>query len=100
MLQRVLNEAAGTDTGRYTRFLDQVFAFHQQWTEFFSKRFLKRQPMTTADFDAIPNFRFAEEDVAAPVGRAMLSLLGLAALIVLVTAGVWASLRRYQPAAR
>jgi ABC-2 type transport system permease protein len=100
MLQRVLNEAAGTDTGRYTRFLDQVFAFHRTWSEFFSTRFLKRQPMTTADFDAIPRFQFVEEATAAPVSRAVPSLLGLVALTGLVFLGISALLRRYQPAAR
>jgi ABC-2 type transport system permease protein len=98
MMQRAMNDIAGTGPGRYAHFMGQVFAFHRTWQEFFTAKFLKREPLTTADYDRIPTFAYVEEPPSRVLGRLAPSLLGLLLVVAGLTAVAFASLRRYRVA--
>lgn len=100
MMQLALNEIAGTSADRYEHFMTQVFAFHKQWTEFFAGRFLKRTPLTTAEYDLFPKFTYVEEPAGAVMARLLPSLLGLLAVVGGVTVFAFAALRKYRVAGR
>lgn len=100
MMQRAMNEVAGTSAGRYENFLKQVFAFHGQWVDFFTGRFLKQQPLTTAEFDRVPVFAYVEEPFGVVAARLTPSILGLLIVVAGLTAVAFASLRKYRVAAR
>jgi ABC-2 type transport system permease protein len=100
MMQLALNEASGTSNGRYEQFMGQVFAFHEQWKTFFTGKFLKREPLTLAEFDAIPHFKYVEEPFKVVLGRILPSLLGLLAIVAGLMVIAFGALRRYQVAGR
>jgi ABC-2 type transport system permease protein len=100
MMQRVLNEAAGTSSARYEDFFEQVGTFRERWVEYFTRRFLNEIPLRAADYPDFPAFVYEHEPVSAMLARSA----GAVAGIGLVTLAVWlaalAGLRRYQVAAR
>lgn len=98
MLQRAFNDISGTGSDRYAHFLDQVQAYHRQWNEFFTGRFLKREPLTTADYDRFPRFSYVEEPFGAVLGRLAGTLVGLAAIVAALMALAFTALRRYRVA--
>jgi len=100
MMQLSLNEISGTSADRYEHFMRQVEQFHGEWNDFFAARFLKRQPLTVADYELFPTFSYEEEPFATPLSRMAPSLLGLALLVLLLGWYGFADLRRYQVAAR
>jgi ABC-2 type transport system permease protein len=100
MMQRILAEASGTGDGRYAHFMRQVFTFHDTWKTFFTAKFLKREPLTLAAFDAIPRFAYVEETVVAFMARLLPSLLELFAVTTAIMAVAFAALRRYRVAGR
>jgi ABC-2 type transport system permease protein len=100
MMQLAMNETAGTSADRYEHFMGQVFAFHAQWNDFFAGRFLKRQPLTTAEYDQFPSFAYVEESFGAVVGRLMPSMLGLVIVVLGLTVLAFGSLRKYRVAGR
>lgn len=100
MMQLAMNEVAGTSADRYENFMKQVFVFQKQWVDFFTVRFLKRTPMTSAEFDQAPSFKYVEEPFGDVLARLLPSLLGLLVVVGGLTAFAFASLRKYRVAAR
>ena len=100
MMQLSLNEISGTSADRYEHFMRQVEQFHREWNDFFAARFLKRQPLTVADYELFPKFSYEEEPFATPLTRMAPSLLGLALMVLLLGWYGFADLHRYQVAAR
>ena len=100
MMQLTLNEASGTSNGRYEAFMKQVFVFHEQWKTFFTGKFLKREPLSLAEFDAIPHFKYVEEPMSTVMTRLAPSLLGLLGVVSALMFVAFSVLRRYQVAAR
>ncbi|MBL8628386.1 MAG: ABC transporter permease subunit [Rhodospirillaceae bacterium] len=100
MMQLAMNEVAGTSADRYENFMKQVFKFHAQWGEFFTGRFLKRDPLTTEEWKQIPTFKYVEEPFSDVLARLMPSLLGLLVVVAALTAFAFSSLRKYRVAAR
>jgi ABC-2 type transport system permease protein len=100
MMQLALNDASGTGSGRYRHFMTQVFAFHDAWRTFFTTRFLKREPLTTAEFDAFPRFGYVEESLRSLFARLVPSLLGMAAVSAALLAVAFTALRRYRVGGR
>ncbi|MBL8645333.1 MAG: ABC transporter permease subunit [Rhodospirillaceae bacterium] len=100
MMQLAMNEVAGTSADRYEYFMSQVFTFHAKWVDFFTGRFLKQEPLTTAEYDQFPSFSYVEEPFGNVVGRLLPSLLGLLVVVGGLTAFAFASLRKYRVAAR
>lgn len=100
MTQRAFNEISGTGTERYAQFVDQVIVYQKQWTEFFAAKFLKQEPLTTADYDQFPRFNYAEEPLPTIFGRIGLSLGELAVIVLALMAGAFSALRRYNVADR
>jgi ABC-2 type transport system permease protein len=98
MMQRAMNDIAGTGPGRYAHFMDQVFAFHREWIAFFTGKFLKQEPLTTADYDKIPTFTYVEESLGDVLARMAPTLLGLVLVVTALTAVAFAALRRYRVA--
>lgn len=99
MMQRSMSEIAGTSSSRYADFVEQMRAFHARWTEFFTTRFLKRQPLTTADYANFPSFQYVEEPFAKVAWRLLPSITGLLVAVAVVLAAAFRVLRRYQVAA-
>lgn len=100
MMQRVLNDASGASAARYANFIDQVVEFRQTWTNHFTSRFVALQPLHSADYQHFPAFDYKEEPISAVAGRTLPSIIGLFVLMILVTGGAFAALRRYQVASR
>jgi ABC-2 type transport system permease protein len=100
MMQLAMNEVAGTSADRYENFLKQVFKFHAEWEAFFTPRFLKREPLTTAEFDQVPQFSYVEEPFSDVIARLSPSLFGLLVVVIALTAFAFSSLRKYRVAAR
>lgn len=100
MMQRVLNDASGASAARYAHFVDQVVAFRNGWTKYFTTRFIAQKPLRAADYRHFPKFEYREEPVSAVLGRTALSLVGLFVLMAVVMSTAFAALRRYQVASR
>lgn len=98
MMQLALNEISGTGGDRYEHFLGQAHDFHAEWREHFTVRFLQRQPLRPADYDAFPAFEYREEPFAAMLARLAPSLLGMIVLLAGAALFPLLGLRRYQVA--
>ncbi len=88
VLQELLNDAAGTGSHRQSRFERQVDAFHAQWRRYFAEKVALGQPLSAADYAAMPRFHFDEEPTGAFARRIGLGLAGLLgpAMLLLLTA--------------
>ena len=98
MMQLALNEVSGTSADRYEHFLNQAYDFHARWGEYFSVKFLQRDPLKPVDYDRFPAFEYQEEPFGTVLMRLVPSLLGT---IVLLTGALlipFLRLRRYQVA--
>jgi ABC-2 type transport system permease protein len=81
LLQDALTELAGTGASRHLRFMRQVAGFHDRHRSFFDPRTLRRQLLTSADYEQMPVFVFEDEPAAATLSRAALPLAGLIAWV-------------------
>ncbi len=100
MMQRVLNDVTGVSAARYQRFVDQVQTFREEWTSFFTRRFLTEQAMRSSDFSSFPSFRYVEEPIGEVMKRALPSIAGIVLILLVLAGGAFGALRRYQVAAR
>ncbi len=99
MMQLALNEISGTGADRYEHFLAQAFDFRDEWSDFFTVRFLRRAPLKPSDYDQFPAFEYQEEPFATVLTRLIPSLAGMLALLAGAILIPLARLRRYQVAA-
>ncbi|MDX2225089.1 MAG: DUF3526 domain-containing protein [Rhodospirillaceae bacterium] len=90
--QEALNAIAGTGNARFTDFVGQVLAFHDNWRGFFTAKIIKGERMTAADFDAIPAFGYTAPPFTAAAAVAVGPLVALALAVIVLVA--WAA-RRY-----
>jgi ABC-2 type transport system permease protein len=98
-MQEALNDIAGTGLARHRRFLGQAWSFAEETKAFFMPRIFRREILSEADYDALPQFRFAEEP-SGEVLRRVLPGLAWILLAAAVVGGVGlARLRRYAIAA-
>ena len=98
MMQLALNEISGTSADRHEHFLNQAYEFRDEWSEFFSVKFLQRAPLKPQDYDQFPVFEYQEEAFGTVLMRLLPSLLGM---LVLLTGAIlipFLGLRRYQVA--
>jgi ABC-2 type transport system permease protein len=77
LLQEALNNIAGTDSGRYRHFYDQVDLFHRDWQAVFLPKALDNTPLTLADYEHFPRFSHIEPSWIELNGRMLSALLGL-----------------------
>lgn len=98
MARLVLNEASGTSTARHEDFMRQVEIYQHEWKEFFASRLLARKPLTSADYDQMPQFRYRPEPWLTPLQRVAGSLVAMVAALLLVAGIGFVDLRRYQVA--
>lgn len=95
MMQRVLNEAAGSSTERYSAFKLQTSTFQKQFKGYFMRRILAKQSMTDADYDQIPKFEYAAESLGTVMSRLAASVIGLVLMLAALMAVAFRALRRY-----
>ncbi|MCY4165185.1 MAG: ABC transporter permease subunit [Gammaproteobacteria bacterium] len=95
MMQLALNEISGTSADRYEHFLNQAFDFRDEWSDFFTVRFLRRAPLKPSDYDQFPTFEYQEEPFATVLTRLLPSLAGMLALLGGAILIPFAGLRRY-----
>lgn len=88
---QLLTGLSGSDGTRHRDFRAQTLRFHERWVEFFVTRLEANQPLTRADYAAIPRFEFREPSVATSLRRAAGPVCVLALIVFLI--GGWA-LRR------
>jgi ABC-2 type transport system permease protein len=94
-MQEALNDVAGTSLARHRRFLGQAWSFAEQTKAFFVPRIFRRDTLSEADYDALPQFRFVEEQ-PGDVWRRVLPGIGWILLATVAVGGVGlAGLRRY-----
>ena len=98
MMQLALNEISGSSADRYEHFLNQAYAFHEEWGEYFSVKFLQRYPLKPADYDQFPAFDYREEPFGTVLMRLLPSLLGMLVLLTGALLIPFLALRRYQVA--
>ena len=98
MMQLALNEISGTSANRYEHFLNQAYDFHARWGEYFSIKFLQRDPLRPADYDRFPAFEYQEETLTTVLMRLLPSLLGMLVLLTGALLIPFLALRRYQVA--
>jgi ABC-2 type transport system permease protein len=98
-MQEALNDVAGTGLARHRLFLRQAWSFAEDTKAFFLPRIFGRATLDEADYDALPQFRFVEEQAGDVRQRVLPGIGG----ILLAAAGIGgvglARLRRYPIAA-
>jgi ABC-2 type transport system permease protein len=98
-MQEALNDIAGTGLARHRRFLGQAWSFAEATKAFFLPRIFRRETLTEADYDALPQFRFVEEQPGDVLRRVV---PGIGWIFLATVAVGWvglASLRGYPIAA-
>lgn len=100
MMQLVLNEIAGTSSDRHEDFLRQAAAFRTEWNNYFTGRFLRRDPLRPVDYASFPEFHYQYETFDTALLRLAPSLLGLLVLLLGVVLVPLLGIRRYRVAAR
>ena len=98
MMQLALNEISGTSADRYEHFLEQAYDFREEWSVFFTVKFLERAPLTPQDYGRFPAFDYREEPFATVLARLAPSLLGMLLLLTGAILIPFLRLRRYQVA--
>jgi len=84
--QGALVEIAGTGSGRYADFEQQMDAFTRtKWLPFFAQRAEQGQPLTAGDLDQLPKFVYAEG------GTLMALLASLLLTLPMLAGGFWLS---------
>ncbi|MEO8164177.1 MAG: DUF3526 domain-containing protein, partial [Betaproteobacteria bacterium] len=96
IMQRVLNDVAGTGAARHYNFVSQVQAFREKWVSYFTVRFLLKSPLSSAEFASFPRFEYADEKLSAVLRRLAPSLSGLLFVSLLTVFGGLALLHRYR----
>jgi ABC-2 type transport system permease protein len=84
LAQASFHDLSGTSPREFQRFMAAVASFHDAWRAFFYPRLFARAPMTAADYDRLPAFRFVPEPERAVFGRVLGRLAGLAGIVGLV----------------
>lgn len=95
VMQLALNEISGTSTERYNAYMDEVFAFHQEWRKYFTPRYLRKEILDSSTYKDFPKFHYEAESPNVVVQRTGLSLLGLFLIVAAIMAYSFARLRRY-----
>jgi ABC-2 type transport system permease protein len=88
---------AGTDAARYEDFLRQLGEYHAEWRRYFWPRTFVLSPMSTAEYDGVPRFRFRERGQVDVIGSALLAATPLAVMTAAMMIGAIALLRRAEP---
>jgi ABC-2 type transport system permease protein len=92
-LHEALTDLAGTGYWRYRAFREQVVALRQAVSGFFTPRIHKRELITMADADKLPQFEFREEPANLWMGRVLTSLGGILVLALALSLWAWRNLR-------
>jgi ABC-2 type transport system permease protein len=92
--QEAFNDLAGTGVARHHRFLAAVDEFHRAHRGFYEPRTFAQVRITSADYDRMPRFAFAEEPASAPVRRAAAGVVTLVASALLLGAAAFWRARR------
>lgn len=92
--QDALDRIAGSDAGRAVSFQQQVLAFRGETRRWLAERFAADAPMTLADYQTVPKFKFREPDQR---GALAVNWLLLAAAAVALSAVAFAAVRRRHP---
>ncbi len=72
-----LTDLAGTGYWRHRAFREQVNAFKQTVSDFYSPKIHKQQPLTLQEFDRMPRFVFSEEPASDWMTRVGLGIVGI-----------------------
>ena len=84
ILQRLLNDISGTDTTRFSDYLEQVYAFHAVRKDYFLPKYINREILVSSDYDEFPVFDYEAEGAGAVIRRSAIPLLCLFLASVLV----------------
>ncbi|MGE3507980.1 MAG: ABC transporter permease [Vicinamibacterales bacterium] len=88
-----LNDISGTGTARHQHFLQQVYAFHQQWRAHFVPLIFKK--MRLDGYGGLPSFSFTEEPAAESRARIVGSIATMGVLAAVLMALGLQRLQRY-----
>lgn len=94
-MQAALNDLAGTGPHRYRSFLEQVNEYHLQWRNYFYPRILRKEKMSSDDYDSFPAFQFHEEPSGNILKRVAMGGGGLSLSIFLVSFVAIRRIRNY-----
>ena len=72
-----LLELAGSNSRRHQAYLEQVRSFYESWCALLVPKTFSGGRMSSAEFDLLPKFAFAEEPIATLIQRLAASWLGM-----------------------
>jgi ABC-2 type transport system permease protein len=90
VLHELMVDLAGTGPRRHQAFVAQARDFLGQWRAVLLPVVMRKGLLATADYDRLPRFRFAEEPIAATMGRAARPAAAMWGLtVVIMGLGLW-----------
>jgi ABC-2 type transport system permease protein len=92
LLQRVLDWLSGNNNERFQSFSDQVQHYFDQIQACLTPNMFRSAPLTLAQYDSLPRFRFEEEPLARQLDNIGAPALGLAAFASFAAALAWLAL--------
>jgi ABC-2 type transport system permease protein len=92
LLQRVLDGLSGNNHERFQSFSDQVQHYFDQVQASLTPSMFRSAPLTLAQYDGLPQFRFEEEPLARQIASVGAPALGLAAFALFAVGAGWLAL--------
>jgi ABC-2 type transport system permease protein len=92
LLQRVLDGLSGNNHERFQSFSDQVQHYFDQVQASLTPSMFRSAPLTLAQYDGLPQFRFKEEPLARQLDSVAAPALGLAAFALFAVGAGWLAL--------
>jgi ABC-2 type transport system permease protein len=92
LLQKVLDGLSGNNHERFHGFSGQVQQYLDQVQACLTPNMFRSAPLTLAQFDALPRFRFQEEPLARQLDSVAAPALGLAAFALIAVGAGWLAL--------
>lgn len=95
VMQLALNEVSGSSTARFNAYMDKVYEFQQEWREYFTPRYLRRDVLHSSMYDEFPKFSYPEEPASLVWQRTAASFIGLFIIVAGLTFYAFGRLRRF-----
>jgi ABC-2 type transport system permease protein len=95
VMQETLNDIAGTSTARQRSYVEQIRETIGALQYFLVPKLMRRQVLSSADYDHIPRFQFREESTSDIAVRAVLGFLLLLAPALLLAVLAYLRLSRF-----
>jgi ABC-2 type transport system permease protein len=96
VVQKTLNDIAGTSRARHEQFLAQVRSFNEECQKLFVPILFRKTGLRSSDYDVVPQFKFREESTVVIARQTLVGLIGLLFPTLIIGGVALVKLRRYQ----